>query len=104
MDFRRGRSPAQLRTELADAARIRTEQLVEGPQDMDHMVTGPGGIERTLGRVLGMRTFDVFLHGLDVRDAAGMPPPVLCAAARATADQMAGGLGFVWVKKAGAVR
>ena len=102
VDFRRGRSPAQLRTELADAARIRTEQLVEGPQDMDHMVTGPGGIERTLGRVLGMRTFDVFLHGLDVRDAAGMPPPVLGAAARATADQMAGGLGFVWVKKAGA--
>ena len=31
-----------------------------------------------------------------------MPPPVLGAAARATADQMAGGLGFVWVKKAGA--
>jgi uncharacterized protein (TIGR03083 family) len=102
VDFRRGRSPAQLRTELADAARIRIEQLVEGPQDMDHMVTGPGGIERTLGRVLGMRTFDVFLHGLDVRDAAGMPPPVLGAAARATADQMASGLGYVWVKKAGA--
>ena len=102
VDYRRGRSPAELRAELADAARIRTEQLVDGPQEMDRLVTGPGGIERTLGQVLGMRTFDVFLHELDIRDAAEMPPPVLGAAARATADQMAGGLGYVWVKKAGA--
>ncbi|MEZ5157808.1 MAG: hypothetical protein R2687_03140 [Candidatus Nanopelagicales bacterium] len=56
-------------------------QLVDGPQEMDRLVTGPEASSAPLGRVLGMRTFDVFLHELDIRDAAEMrhrisvPPP-----------------------------
>lgn len=102
VDYRRGWSPAQLRADLADAATTRTEQLSTGPQDSARRVTAVGGIERSFGRLMRMRCFDIFLHELDIRDALHMPPPDLAEAARVTAGLMADGLGFVWVKRAGA--
>jgi hypothetical protein len=49
-----------------------------------------------------MRCFDIFLHGLDIRDALGMAEPRLGPAAQVAAGVIADGLGYVWVKKAGA--
>lgn len=102
VDFRRGWSPARLRAELAEVASLRTEQLTAGPQDSGRRVVAVGGIERSFGRLLRMRCFDIFLHELDIRDALHLPPPDLAEAARVTAGLMADGLGFVWVKRAGA--
>ncbi len=102
VDYRRGWAPQQVREELAAVTVTRSEQLHQGPQDSDTRVPGVAGIERSLGRVLRMRTFDIFLHELDVRDSLGMPDPALGQAAEVTAGLMADGLGYVWVKKAGA--
>lgn len=104
VDYRRGWTPERLRAELADVARTRSDQLTSAPQDLDHLVAGVAGIERTFGRVLKMRCFDIFLHELDIRDALAMAAPDLGEAARVTVDLMADGLGYVWVKKAGAQR
>ena len=100
VDFRRGWSPPQLRAELAEVASTRSEQLTTGPQDPARRVTAVGGIERSFGRLLRMRCFDIFLHELDVRDALGWPAPQLGQAARVTVGLMADGLGYVWVKRA----
>lgn len=102
VDYRRGWSPQQLRDELEQVTATRSEQLRTGPQDPDRPIPGVAGLERTFDEQLRMRCFDVFLHQLDIRDALGMEEPRLGAAAQVTAEQIAGGLGYIWVKKAGA--
>ncbi|MEZ5184708.1 MAG: maleylpyruvate isomerase family mycothiol-dependent enzyme [Candidatus Nanopelagicales bacterium] len=100
VDYRRGWTPQQLREELHLVAARRSEQLTTGPQDSAERVQGVAGIERSFGRVLKMRTFDIFLHEVDIRDALDLPDPHLGEAARVTAALMADSLGYVWVKKA----
>lgn len=102
VDYRRDRTPQQLREELDEVLELRTEQLLSTPFDPDQQVVGIGGIERTLGKMLQMRCFDIFLHELDIRDALDMPDPELGEAAQTTVDVMAGSLGYVWAKKASA--
>ncbi len=102
VDYRRGWSPEQLRADLAAAAEIRSRQLTAAGQTLSVRVMGIGGIETSLQQVLRMRCFDIFLHEVDIRDALGMSEPHLGAAARVTAALIADGLGFVWVKRAGA--
>mgnify|MGYP000004509222 FL=1 len=102
VDYRRGWTPSEVRTELAEAFATRAEQLTTGPQESDRRVTGVGGIERSFGRVLRMRCFDIFLHDLDIRDALDMPAPDLGEGAHVAAGLMADSLGYVWVKRAGA--
>ncbi len=102
VDYRRGWTPAELRADLAQAFATRAEQLTSGPQESDARVMGVGGIERSLGRVLRMRCFDIFLHDLDIRDALEMPAPELGDGAQVAAGLMADSFGYVWVKRAGA--
>lgn len=102
VDYRRGWTPEQLREELHQAAATRSEQLHSGSQDGDRLISGVAGIERTFDHMLRMRTFDIFLHEIDLRDALQMPDPHLAQAARATAGLMVDSLGYVWVKRAGA--
>jgi uncharacterized protein (TIGR03083 family) len=102
VDYRRGRSPQELRDELDRVAATRSEQLRTGPQDPDRLIRGVAGLERTFDHQLRMRCFDIFLHELDMRDALGIAEPPLGPAAEVAAQQMAGGLGYIWVKKAGA--
>lgn len=102
VDVRRGWTPEQLRADLAEAVAARTAQLAAEPQDDDRVIAGVGGLKRTFGEQLRMRCFDVLLHDIDLRDAVGMPAPPLGAGARVCAEQIASGLGYVWVKRAGA--
>lgn len=101
VDYRRGWTPQEVRAELAEAAKVRSEQLATGPQE-DRPIVGVGGLELTFERQLRMRCFDIFLHELDLRDALDMPEPHLGEGARVAVGMMADSLGFVWVKKAGA--
>lgn len=102
VDARRGRSPGQLRAELDDAVSRRADLLRRGPQDGAAMVTGVGGIPRTLDRTLRMRIFDIYLHDLDVRDTLGWPRPAGTRAARVTLDLQTAALPYVWGKRVGA--
>lgn len=103
VDYRRGWTPQRLREELDEVIAVRTEQLRTGPQE-DREVIGIGGLPRRFDQQLKMRCFDIFLHEVDLRDALEMPAPVLADGARVTVGVMADSLGYVWVKKAGAVR
>lgn len=102
VDARRGWTPDQVRAELAAVAVERTAQLESGPQNDDEPIAGIGGQNLTFGRQLRMRCFDIVLHDLDIRDALSWPPPLFGDGARVCVEQIAGALGYVWVKKAGA--
>ncbi len=102
VDVRRGWTPEHVRADLAAAVAARTAQLDAEPQDDDRVITGVGGLQRTFAEQLHMRCFDVVIHDIDLRDALGMPGPGLGAGARVCAEQIASGLGYVWVKRAGA--
>lgn len=101
VDFRRGWTPDQVRAELADVVALRSQQLAEANDD--EMVAGVGGQQRRLGDQLRMRCFDIVVHDIDLRDALGWPEPHLGEGARVCLEQMTSALGYVWVKKAGAV-
>lgn len=100
VDARRGWPPAQVRAELDEVIAQRTAQLADACEDEE--ITGVGGRPMTLAAQLQMRCFDIVVHDLDVRDALGMPGPELGAGARVCLEQIAGGLGYVFVKRAGA--
>lgn len=101
VDFRRRWTPAQIRAELADVVALRGQQLAAS--DEDAMVAGVGGRQRLLSDQLRMRCFDIVVHDIDLRDALGWPEPTLGDGARVCIEQMTSALGYVWVKKAGAV-
>ena len=98
VDLRRGWSPQHLRADLSEAVAARVFDDI----DDNAPITGIGGMPLTVGKQMRMRCFDIVLHDLDLRDALGMTGPVLGDGARVCAEQIAGGLGYVWVKRAGA--
>jgi uncharacterized protein (TIGR03083 family) len=102
VDVRRGWTPSQVRADLQAAVAVRSAALESEDQDDARAITGIGGLQRTFGEHLRMRCFDVVIHEIDIRDALGMPAPELGPGARICAEQIAGGLGYVWVKRAGA--
>ena len=102
VDARRGWTPAQVREELATAVALRSQQL-SGDHDDDALIDGIGGMQRRFGDQMRMRCFDIVVHDIDLRDALGWPEPTLGEGARVCLDQMTGALGYVWVKKAGAI-
>lgn len=101
VDLRRGWPPAQIRAELAEVVALRSQQLADARDD--EMVAGVGGRQRRLDDQLRMRCFDIVVHDIDLRDALGWPEPTLGDGARVCLEQMTSALGYVWVKKAGAV-
>ncbi len=56
----------------------------------------------TYGRVMRIRTFDCWLHELDIRDAVGRPGGEGGPAAELALEEMASAMGFVVGKKGGA--
>lgn len=61
----------------------------------------PAGTD-TYGRFMRIRTFDCWLHELDIRDAVGRPGAEEGLAATLALEEMASAMGFVVGKRAGA--
>lgn len=102
VDARRGWSPAQVRAELAAVVAERKAQLAT-VSDAEQPIAGIGGRQLTLTQQLRMRCFDIVVHEMDLRDALGMGDQHLGQGASVCISQIAEALGYVFVKKAGAV-
>jgi uncharacterized protein (TIGR03083 family) len=102
VDLRRSWPREQVLAEYDAAIAARETALRAGPQDPGTPSIDPFGRPKPLGAVLRMRIFDAWVHGQDVRRAVRLPGIGAPAGARFTAEQIAGGLGFVWSKRVGA--
>lgn len=102
VDLRRGWSRDEVLAEFDAAVAAREQALRSGPQDPQTPSIDPFGRPKTLGAVLRMRIFDCWVHSQDIRCAVGRPGLGAPEGARFTAEQIAGGLGFVWGKRVGA--
>lgn len=102
VDLRRTWPRAQVMAEFDAAVAAREEALRSGPQDPQTPSIDPFGRPKSLAAVLRMRIFDCWVHSQDVRWAVGRPGLGAPSGARLTAEQIAGGLGFVWGKRVGA--
>lgn len=102
VDLRREWSPERLLAEFDDAVSQRLDDLRAGPMDPTTPLPDPFGRPSTLAAVLRMRTFDTWVHSQDIRLAIGKPGLVNGPAAKVSAEQIAGALGYVWAKRANA--
>ena len=102
VDLRRGWTREAVLAEFDESVADRHAALLAGPQDPTTPAMNPFGRMVTLEAVLRMRTFDAWVHGQDIRWAVGRPGATTTAAARVAAEQIAGALGYVWARKAGA--
>lgn len=99
VDFRRGRSHEELLHELADTherARQRVEALT-----VDATVFWLRG-DTPIVTVLGMRTFDIWVHEQDVRVAVGLPGNLTGPGSANALRYLTGGLPKIWAKNVGA--
>ena len=101
VDLRRSWTPEDVIAELATNVAGHGEALAAGAHDLTAPAQGPFG-PATLGRVLGMRTLDTWVHEQDIRDALGRPGHLDTAGAQVTATQLLPGYGRVWAKLCGA--
>lgn len=101
VDFRRGTPPAALLQQMLTAANDLTDFLAtESPTLTVPWVDG----EISKEQFLGMRTFDIWTHDLDVRIAAGLPANFTSNPGKNAAKRMLKALPFVWGKKVGATQ
>ncbi|GAA1700610.1 maleylpyruvate isomerase family mycothiol-dependent enzyme [Fodinicola feengrottensis] len=75
VDYRRSKPGADVRAELVETTKRRLAQLRElaGGPDADPEVKGPLGHTRTMSGLLPVRTFDIWTHEQDIRNATGRP-------------------------------
>lgn len=101
---RKDRSPEELVAELRAAVASRRAAFAETPlADPDAPAPGLfGAIGWNCRTLLRNRPLDVWMHEQDVRRALDLPGNLDSPAARHTVDYMAGNLGYVLGKKAGA--
>ena len=99
VDYRRGRSGVELITELKDITARRADQL--SGADMSETVEWFFG-QRTIDQLMRIRTFDIWLHEQDIRDAIGQPGGEDSDAAHIAAARMLEVLPMLFVKGAGA--
>ncbi len=99
VDFRRGTPPAALLHQMLTSANDLTDFLAtESPTLTVPWVDG----EISKEQFLGMRTFDIWTHDLDVRIAVGLPAEFTSNPAKNAARRMLKALPFIWGKKIGA--
>lgn len=101
VDYRRGRSREEMLTELEGAhtrARARVESL--GPDASIPWLRG----DTPIAQLLGMRTFDIWMHEQDARDAAGIGGNLDGPGAANALRYLSAGLPKVWGKGVGAPR
>jgi uncharacterized protein (TIGR03083 family) len=98
----RGRTDAQLVDDLrALAARRRSELASRSPEDFAADSWSPVGTV-PYARFLQVRTFDIWFHEQDVREAVGRPGGLDGPAAERALSEVLGALGFVVGKRGGA--
>jgi uncharacterized protein (TIGR03083 family) len=96
VDYRRGTPPAALLQQMLTAANDLTDSLAtQSPTLTVPWVDG----EVSKEQFLGMRTFDIWTHDLDVRIAAGLPADFTSNPAKNAAGRMLKALPFIWGKK-----
>lgn len=98
VDWRRGRSPHAVVTELRETIARRRAQLDAVPEGGE--VLSPFGRPTTMERLLRMRILDTWVHEQDIREALGQPGGMDTPAAMVTLQQFLGGLPKVWAKQA----
>ena len=100
VDYRRGRSRAQLLEEfdLVLADRMPMLEAITDPMQSVDSLMGP----MPAARGLRMRTFDTWVHEQDIRAALGRPGGFDSPGAAAAAGQLFDALCVLWGKKAGA--
>ena len=99
VDYRRGTPPAVLLQQMLVAANNLTDFLsTESPTLTVPWVDG----EVSKDQFLGMRTFDIWTHDLDVRIAVGLSADFTSNPAKNAAGRMLKALPFIWGKKVGA--
>ena len=97
---RRGWSGGELLADLRSVVATRTDQLSSLTQEqVDADSWTPAG-PATLARFLQIRTFDTWIHELDIRDAVGRSGHESGPAVRRTLAEVANGIGFVVGKRA----
>lgn len=97
VDFRRGRTGDELIAELKDVTARRSEQLADA--DMTATVDWFFG-QRTVEQLMRIRSFDIWLHEQDIRDALGQPGGEDSDAAHMAAARMLEVLPMLLVKGA----
>lgn len=99
VDYRRGTPPAALLQQMLTCANNLTDFLAtDSPALTVPWVDG----EISQKQFLGMRTFDIWTHDLDVRIAVGLPGEFTSNPAKNAAGRMLKALPFIWGKKIGA--
>jgi uncharacterized protein (TIGR03083 family) len=99
VDYRRGTPPAVLLQQMLTNANNLTDFLAkDSPELTVPWVDG----EISQKQFLGMRTFDIWTHDLDVRIAVGLPGEFTSNPAKNAAGRMLKALPYIWGKKIGA--
>jgi uncharacterized protein (TIGR03083 family) len=97
--WRRGKSHQSLLEELADCHTRARERLSSLPSDASlPWLRG----DTPLPRLLGMRTFDAWVHEQDIRMAVGQPGNMTGPGAREALKTLTSALPKIWAKNAGA--
>lgn len=99
VDYRRRTPPAALLHQMLTAANDLTDFLATSTPTL--IVPWADG-EVSQEQFLGMRTFDIWTHDLDVRIAAGLPSNFTSNPGKSAAKRMLKALPFIWGKKIGA--
>ncbi|MGN6243951.1 MAG: maleylpyruvate isomerase family mycothiol-dependent enzyme [Motilibacteraceae bacterium] len=101
VEFRRSRPGEDVVSELASVVDRRAAELSDPALHPDDPAVGPLG-PTTLLDLVGLRTFDAWMHEQDLRRAVGQPGGLDSAAARVTRRRLAAAFPFVVGKRAGA--
>ncbi|MDO8307518.1 MAG: maleylpyruvate isomerase family mycothiol-dependent enzyme [Actinomycetota bacterium] len=96
VDFRRGRTPAEVVAELRALIPLRRSQVDAVPEGEE--VMGPFLAPMSIPRLMRMRTFDTWVHEQDIRTAMGRDggwdtPPAIVAF-----QQMVRAVPYIWGK------
>lgn len=101
----RAHSPEQMRDELKAILQARRAALEDMSEQVWNEVTFTPAGPDSYGRFMRIRIFDCWMHEHDIRDAIGTPASdreLATTTARLSLDEMAGSMGFVVGKRAGA--
>jgi len=101
----RAHSPEQMREELKAILHARRTALEDMSEQVWNEVTFTPAGPDSYGRFMRIRIFDCWMHEHDIRDAVDAPASdreLATTTARLSLDEMAGSMGFVVGKRAGA--